>query len=93
MLLNPVIISHGSSSKITTFGTISAESRPIAPKPITKRIHTVSESDQTWKQEIKTEIIEDFNNLATAFEENLDIGNTHKDAYTEAIAMIKSLHF
>ena len=49
-------------------------------------------SDQTWKQEIEAEIIEDFNNLATAFEENLDIGNAYKDAFTEAIAMIKSLH-
>ena len=38
------------------------------------------------------EIIEEFNILATAFEENLGIGNAYKDAYTETIAMIKRLH-
>ena len=91
MLFNPINILHGSSWKTITFGTISAESRAFVPKPGTKRIHTDSVSDQTWKQEIKTEVIEDFNNLATAFEENLDIGNAYKHAFTEAIAMIKGI--
>ena len=92
MLLSALNILHGSSSKTITFGTISAESRAIVPKPGTKRIHTVSASDQTWKQEIKTKVIEDFNNLAKAFEENFDTVNAYKDAFTEAMAMIKSLH-
>ena len=92
MLLNSISILHGSSSKTITFGTISEESQATVPKPGTKRIHMTSASDQTWKQEIKTDIIEDFNNLDTAFAEKLDIGNAYKDEYTDAIAMIKSLH-
>ena len=73
MFLSALNILHGSSSKTITFGTVSTESRAIVPKPGTKRIRTVSASDQTRKQEIKTEVIEDFNNLVTAFDENFEI--------------------
>ena len=59
------------AAKTITFGTISAESRAIVPKPSRKRIDTVIASDLTLKKEIKTAILEDFNNLATTFEENL----------------------